>query len=103
MYLLRQFVALLTFCVFVTVNTHADELPLFTADEIIDIVFEAPMTTIIRNAEKRPEVEGVMRYTEDDGRAMTLNLKMTTRGKSRLKYCRFPPLKINLKKGFYKM
>ena len=99
MYLLRQFAALFTFCVFVTVNVHADELPLFASDEVIDIVFEAPMHTIVRNAEDRPEVEGIMRYTEDDGRVVTLNLKMTTRGKSRLKYCRFPPLKIDLKKS----
>jgi hypothetical protein len=96
---LRHFFSLVALCGFVTANVHADELPLFAADEVIDIVFEAPMTTIIRNAEKRPEVEGVMRYTEDDGRVVTLNLKMTTRGKSRLEYCRFPPLKINLKKG----
>jgi len=99
MHLLRQFVVLLFLCVFVTINAHADELPLFLSDEIIDIVFEAPMATIVSDAEERPEVAGTMSYTEDDGRAVTLNLKMTTRGKSRLKYCRFPPLKINLKKS----
>ncbi len=99
MHLLRQFLSIFAFCAFVTVNVHADDLPLFASDAVIDIVFEAPMNTIIRNAEKRPEVEGIMRYTEDDGRVMTLNLKMTTRGKSRLEYCRFPPLKINLKKS----
>jgi hypothetical protein len=99
MHILRQFAALLTFCVFVTVNVHADELPLFASDEIIDIVFEAPMDTIVSEAEDRPEVEGIMRYTEADGRIVTLNLKMTTRGKSRLRYCRFPPLKIDLKKS----
>ena len=99
MHLVRQLVALITFCVFVAVNAHADELPLFTSDDVIDIVFEAPMNTIVKNAEKRPEEAGIMRYTEDDGRVVTLNLKMTTRGKSRLKYCRFPPLKIDLKKS----
>lgn len=99
MYLLRQFLSLLAFCAFVAANALADELPLFASDEVIDIVFEAPMHTIVRNAEKRPEEAGIMRYTEDDGRVVTLNLKMTTRGKSRLKYCRFPPLKIDLKKS----
>jgi hypothetical protein len=99
MNLLRRLFSLLALCSFVTAYAHADELPLFAADEVIDIVFEAPLSIIIKDAEKRPVVEGIMRYTEDDGRVVTLNLKMTTRGKSRLKYCGFPPLKIDLKKG----
>jgi len=97
--IIRTIVSFVAFIAVFTINVYAEELPLFASDEVIDIVFEAPMTTIVKNAEKRPEVEGIMRYTEDDGRVVTLNLKMTTRGKSRLKYCRFPPLKINLKKG----
>jgi hypothetical protein len=96
---IRYIVSFVAFIEVFAVNVYAEELPLFTSDEVIDIVFEAPMSTIVRDAEKRPEVEGIMRYTEDDGRVVTLNLKMTTRGKSRLKYCRFPPLKINLKKS----
>jgi hypothetical protein len=96
---LQRLFSLLALCGFVTAYVHADELPLFAADEVIDIVFEAPLNIIIKDAEKRPEVDGIMRYTEDDGRVVTLNLTMTTRGKSRLKYCGFPPLKINLKRS----
>ncbi len=99
MHSLRTFFSCFAFCSFLAASACADDLPLFAAADVIDITFEAPMGIIVKDAEKRPEVEGIMRYTEDDGRAVTLNLKMTTRGKSRLKYCRFPPLKINLKKS----
>ena len=77
---------------------QADDLPLFASDEVLDIVFEAPMNTIVREADERPEVEGVLHYTADDGQTVTLPLSMTTRGKSRLAYCHFPPLSINLKR-----
>ena len=99
MQLHRYIFTIFTLSGLATANVCAEDLPLFAADEVIDIVFEAPMTTIVSEAEDRPEVAGTMRYTEDDGRVVTLNLKMTTRGKSRLMYCRFPPLKIDLKKS----
>jgi len=83
---------------FVSANVCAQDLPLFSSSEVIDIVFEAPMNTIVGKAERKPEVEGVMHYTEADGRKMTMQIKMNTRGKSRLAYCAFPPLKINLKR-----
>lgn len=56
-----------------------------------------PMTTIINDAEDRPEVLGVLRYT-DAGVEVALDFTMTTRGHSRLEMCRFPPLSMNLKK-----
>ena len=77
---------------------YADELPLFAAGEVIDVTFEVPMNTIVEEAEKIPVVEGVLHYTADDGQTVTLQIEMNTRGKSRLAYCRFPPLKINLKR-----
>lgn len=77
---------------------YAAELPLFGLRDVLDITFEVPMDTIVRDADDRPEVNGVMRYTGDDGQMVTLPLTMTTRGKSRLKYCRFPPLTVIVKR-----
>lgn len=95
----QQFFLIAAIAGFAAATSYADELPLFMSDAVIDVTFEAPMDTIVGDAEKRPEVEGLLRYTEEDGRKITLHLKMNTRGKSRLAYCQFPPLKINLKKS----
>lgn len=74
------------------------QTPLFSSDELLAITIETGMNTIIRQAEKRPVVDGVLHYIGDDGERITVALTMTTRGKSRLDYCSFPPLSINLKK-----
>ncbi len=56
------------------------------------------METIVDDAERRPVVEGVLHYTDERGQKISLQIEMNTRGNSRLEYCRFPPLKINLKR-----
>jgi len=91
---IRYFVLLLLFpglCV-------ADGLPLFADSQTLDLVFEFPLNTIIRHADDRPVVEGKVYYTDRSGAAVTVDMTMTTRGKSRLEYCRFPPLSVNFKK-----
>ena len=76
----------------------AESLPFFQSDSPLAITFELPLDTLLREAKKKPEVDGVMRYTEPDGRKVSIALTMTTRGRSRLSYCKFPPLKMDLKK-----
>ncbi len=98
MFLACRNISLATFLVLVASVSHSAELPLFASDEVIDITFEVPMNTLVNEAERLPVVEGVLHYTADDGQTVTLDLEMNTRGKSRLEYCRFPPLKINLKR-----
>lgn len=71
--------------------------PLFEDQSKLDVVIEMPMTTIVNDAEDRPEVLGVLRYT-DAGTEVALDFTMSTRGHSRLEMCRFPPLSMNLKK-----
>jgi hypothetical protein len=71
--------------------------PLFEDQSKLDVVIEMPVTTIVNDAEHRPEVLGVLRYTEA-GTEIALDIMMSTRGHSRLEICRFPPLSMNLKK-----
>ena len=73
-------------------------LPLFASDETLDVTFVVPIETVVDDAERRPVVEGYMEYTNDAGQTVRLDLEMNTRGHSRLEYCRFPPLKIDLKR-----
>jgi len=71
--------------------------PLFEDQTKLDVIIEMPMIAIVNAAEDRPEVTGQLRYT-DAGSEITLDFTMTTRGNSRLDYCNFPPLSMNLKK-----
>ena len=73
--------------------------PLFLSDDPLEITIEMPMDTLIRDAEDKPEIPGILRIRGDDGKDVSIEMTMTTRGRSRLAYCRFPPLKVNLKKG----
>jgi len=82
--------------VFVSMDCSAG-YPLFEDQTRLDVIIEMPMKTIVNDAEDRPEVPGVLRYT-DAGSEVALDFTMSTRGKSRLEYCRFPPLSLNLKK-----
>lgn len=75
----------------------ADELPLFASETPLDLVFTFPVNTIIRKADSRPVVEGSVQYTDDNGVPVSVAMTMTTRGKSRLEHCQFPPLSANFK------
>lgn len=75
----------------------AEELPLFASNETLDIVLEFPLNTILREADERPVVEGTAHYTSSDGSPVSLDMTATTRGKSRLEQCRFPPMSVKFK------
>ena len=40
--------------------------PLFEEQKKLDVIIEMPMKTIVNAAEDRPEVPGVLRYTDAD-------------------------------------
>lgn len=72
--------------------------PLFESDELLRVVLEFPADDLLRHAKKKPIVPGQLRYTDADGTDVVLDLDLTSRGKSRLEQCKYPPLSINLKK-----
>lgn len=72
---------------------------LFESFDTLQLTVELPIGTLISESKKRPELEGQLRYREADGRNVSIDMTMTTRGRSRLDYCLFPPLKIDIKKG----
>lgn len=71
--------------------------PLFETDELLAVVLELPVKDLLRNAKKKPTVDGQLQYREADGAFASLDVDVTTRGKSRLEQCRYPPLTIKLK------
>jgi len=86
------------FFLFIASYSVADELPLFASDTPIDITFEFPLNEIIKHADEGPVVEGHASYENTAGELVVIPIKLTTRGRSRLEYCRFPPLSITFNK-----
>ncbi len=76
---------------------NAGTAGLFESEETLPIVLELPVHDVLRHAKKKPTVDARLRYL-DKATEIVLKLSLTTRGKSRLEQCRYPPLSINLKK-----
>jgi len=86
-------------CLWLWLSTcYAQDDPLFLSDEPLAITLEMPMEIIIKDAEDKPVVDGILRFVGADGTEVAVEMTMTTRGRSRLDYCHFPPLKLNIKK-----
>lgn len=86
-------------CLFaLSAQSYAQNDPLFMSDEPLAITIEMPLDIIIRDADSKPVLDGTMKFRDTDGSNATIQISMTTRGRSRLAYCRFPPLKLNLKR-----
>ncbi len=77
----------------------AEPAPLFASDEALELTLTLPLHELVSHARRRPEIEGTLSYENADGNAVDLDVEVTTRGKSRLEYCRFPPIGLNLKRG----
>jgi hypothetical protein len=88
----------LLFLALLPVVALADEWPLFASDEPLDITIEFPLRDLMRKAADRPVVDGVASYRNASGEITSLPVKMSTRGRSRLAVCRFPPIALSVKK-----
>ena len=76
----------------------AQDAPLFESDETLEITIEAPMRTLLRHTADRPVVDGKAHYADATGEMVSLAVQVSTRGKSRLDVCKFPPLALSVKK-----
>jgi hypothetical protein len=77
---------------------QADGLPLFDSDDSLHIVLEFPVKAVMRQAADRPEVDGTAHYVNAEGETVSLPVQISTRGRSRLEACKFPPLSLTVKK-----
>lgn len=95
---LRVFIFLVFFSTVITSECLADGHPLFKSDDTLELVLEVPMRTLLRSARKKPILDGQVHFVDTDGSNVAIDLTITTRGKSRLEHCSFPPLSITLNK-----
>ena len=98
--MLRQAVFLFLACLATAVPSEclADGYPLFNSEDTLELMLEVPMRELLRRAKKKPVLEGQLKYIAADGSDATIDLTITTRGRSRLAQCSFPPLSITLDK-----
>lgn len=75
-------------------STFTLAAPLFDSDEVLDVVIEAPVRDLEKQRLKDPQFTGTFRYTDASGTEHALAIDVTTRGKSRLEMCDYPPLRI---------
>ena len=72
---------------------------IFDSDEPVSLVLEAPMRTLVKDMKKKPTVDGVLSYTDAAGQVHSFDVKVNTRGNTRLAFCDFPPLKVDFRKN----
>jgi hypothetical protein len=88
-------------CATISTGTARESGPpaaLFAAEQPLELTLTLPLRTLIARRERRPDIDGVLTYTEADGRAVSLDVEVTTRGHNRLATCSFPPLRLDLKR-----
>lgn len=95
---MRSLIALICFTLLAASGARASALPLFSADDTLELTLEFPVKTLLRGKKDKPVLDGLLHFTNERGEDVTIEMSMTTRGKSRLDYCSFPPLTLNLKR-----
>ncbi len=68
--------------------------PLFESNDMLSVTIVAPMRTVLRQRDSDREYDAVLSYADTSGVEQHLNLRLTTRGRSRLEVCDFPPLRL---------
>jgi len=91
------FVFLLFICV---INTFYAQKPkkLFTSDETLKFTLTFNSKEVLKDKKTRDEHQAKLSHPTEDETDFTHNIKISVRGKSRTKICKFPPLKLNFKK-----
>jgi hypothetical protein len=77
-------------------NSRAEDHLLFDSAENLDIILEFPVRTLLKRAKKKPVLQGQLRYVDTNGNEVAIDIDITTRGRSRLEHCSFPPLSVFL-------
>src|SRR5690606_4066443 len=68
--------------------------PLFELDTELAVTLQADWRAIVRNKDEPGRHPAVLAYTGADGRQHRIPATVQTRGVTRLRICRFPPLRI---------
>ncbi|MFQ6045613.1 MAG: hypothetical protein ACE5PT_04540, partial [Gemmatimonadales bacterium] len=79
-----------------------DPVPLFESNDVLTLTLEAPLKTIFREREQESEYHpGTLSYETEGGEQARLDVRLKTRGKTRLmrRICGFPPIRIDFRRS----
>lgn len=74
-------------------------LPLFADDSTLELSIEGPMRRLYRERRDRPDLDGIVRYLDENGVEIVLDVELTARGNTRLDICTFPPVWLNFRRS----
>lgn len=76
-------------------------IPMFSDDGVLAVRLEAPFSTLMRERSETEDLAGMLRYTDSAGKEQVFDVKLRARGRYRRDSdtCRFPPVRLNFKKG----
>jgi hypothetical protein len=72
---------------------------LFQSDTALAVTLEAPWADLVKRAKNQAPHAAVLSYTDATGNTHRIDATVETRGLTRLRYCRFPPLRIRFAKA----
>lgn len=98
---MKQFLLGLTAALAAATMPAAAQTPLFTDTSEIQLVVEAPLTTLLRQAARNPQPHPGSVTLIGAGEPQRFEMELTARGVSRRTFgiCTFPPLRIALQDG----
>jgi hypothetical protein len=67
---------------------------LFDSEEELAIVLEFPVRDMLRGRQAKDELPATLHYLRPDGSKASLPIKVRARGRTRLRICDFPPLRL---------
>ena len=82
-----------------TAARASDAHPLFQDDAALAVTLEAPWSQVLRKTRQPGPQVAVLAYTDAQGRLHRVNATVESRGLTRLRVCRFPPLRIRFAGG----
>ena len=98
MRMIRQGIAIAALLLGATAGS-AEPDPLFMSFETLEVTLEGPFRQLMRKRDESIELDGKFGYTDADGAAVELDVKIRTRGKFRAQktVCDFAPLRLNFR------
>ncbi len=75
------------------------ERPLFQSDSALSVTLQAPWAELLKKTTDQRRHAAVIGYSDAQGNTHRIEATVETRGLTRLRFCRFPPLRIRFAKA----
>ncbi len=76
-----------------------DAHPLFQSGDALTVTLQAPWTELPKTAKAQHRHVAVLSFIDAQGKAQRIDATVEARGLTRLRFCRFPPLRIRFAKA----